>query len=123
MSLPRASARILVVEDNLLIAMDLASMVRDLGCAVIGPVGQLEKALDAARQTELDAAILDIHLDGERIWPVAQLLEQRRVPMVLASGYSDADVPERFRSIPLLPKPVTPAMLQVALAELGVIRG
>lgn len=114
-------ARILVVEDDLLIAMDVANLVRECGCAVIGPVGRLEKGLGIAEQTELDGGVLDIHLGSRQVWPLAELLDERRLPFVLLSGYNRADMPERFRKAPLVSKPVTFATLRDALVEIGLI--
>ena len=116
------SARILVVEDDMLIAMDIASMVEKCGFTVIGPVGRLDKALDAARQTELDGAVIDIQLDGERVWPLAELLQDRGVPTVLLSGHSRAEMPQRFSDLPLLSKPVSGQLLQRALGDVGLTR-
>ena len=107
----------------MLIAMDVAMMVRQCGCTVVGPVGELEKALGTAQQNTLDGGVLDIQLDRERVWPLAEHLQDRGVPMILLSGYSKAEVPQRFADLPLLSKPVNPRTLQSALESLGLIRG
>ena len=116
-------AQVLVVEDDLLIAMEVAHLVRQCGCAVVGPVGRLEKALRVAEQTELDGAVLDIHLGSRRVWPLAELLAERAVPFVLLSGYTRGDVPARFGEVPLVSKPVTLPVLRNTLNEIGLIRG
>lgn len=110
------------MEDDLLIAMDVAHLVRQCGCAVIGPVGRLEKALDIAAETVPDGGVLDIHLGRRKVWPLAELLEERGTPFVLLSGYTRGDVPERFRAAPLVSKPVTFPTLRNALNEIDLVR-
>lgn len=97
--------RILVVEDETLIAMTFESVLRKLGCEIVGPVGKLETAMQMAREETLDAAILDVNIRGGRVFPVAEVLQARNVPFVLASGYGDWALPEAFRDLPRLTKP------------------
>jgi DNA-binding NtrC family response regulator len=104
--------RILVVEDETLIAMEIQVTLEDLGCEVIGPVGKLETALELARETTPDAAILDVTIRGGKSYPVANELIRRNIPFALATGYGDRALPEAMRDFPRLTKPFTMADLE-----------
>jgi two-component SAPR family response regulator len=107
--------RVLVVEDEMLVAMDIAALLQDIGCRVVGPVGQLSEALPLAREAELDAAILDVNLENEGVEPVAAELARRSVPFVFATGYVRDDLPPRFRDRPVLEKPFTREDIETAI--------
>jgi DNA-binding response OmpR family regulator len=107
-----AGYRILVVEDEMLIAMDIATALEELGCEVIGPASTLETALQLARDTALDAAILDVTIRGGKSYPVAYELLGQDIPFVLASGYGNWAIPEALRDCPRLTKPFTTAELE-----------
>ena len=112
--------RILIVEDEYLIALDLAEGVRQLGCDVLGPVGRVDAAMDLVEaKPDIDAALLDVNLNGERVFPVADRLIARDVPVVLMTGYDESTIPGRYASINSFTKPVTRAMLCDALATLS----
>jgi CheY-like chemotaxis protein len=101
--------RILILEDQFLAALDLQDMVEERGGVVVGPVGRLQEAQALVRTEEVDGAILDVNLDGETSYPVADdLLAQGRV-VVFVTGYDPAVMPERFTEVPRLDKPATPA--------------
>jgi len=119
----QSQPRVLVVEDNLLIAMDTGFLVEECGCAVVGPAGSVSEALDVARHHRLEGAVLDINLDHERVWPVADVLEAHGVPFVFATAYNGADVPERFTHHTLLTKPLARESLREALRDIGTIDG
>jgi DNA-binding NarL/FixJ family response regulator len=72
--------RVLIVEDNVLIAMEMEYIVGDCGCAVVGPVSNVASGLEAVRQTEIDGAVLDVNLGDERVWPIAEVLDERGIP-------------------------------------------
>lgn len=114
--------RVLVVEDNFVIAMDVEHMVADCGCVPVGPVANVADGLALVKQVDLDAAVLDINLGEERVWPLAEFLDDRGIPIVLASGYSAAEVPFRFRDRPILEKPINQFELATALKALGLIK-
>ena len=114
--------RILVVEDDFLIAMDVEHMVAKAGCAPLGPVSNVEAGLEAVRQNDLDGAVLDVNLGDERVWTVADLLRERGVPFILATGYSTVEVPERFSGCRILHKPLKEESLSAALAAIGLAR-
>jgi CheY-like chemotaxis protein len=97
--------RILLVEDEALVAMLLEDMVIDLGAIVIGPESQLETAINSAETADLDAAILDINLGGRRSYGVADALRQRGVPFAFATGYGEQGVDQAHRGVPVLIKP------------------
>jgi CheY-like chemotaxis protein len=116
-----ASPRILIVEDSALVAMETEFLLSDIGCSVVGPVATVSRGLEAARQTRLDGAVLDINLGDERVWPVAELLEQHGVPFLLTTGYSASEVPPQFSAHLLISKPLTRRALQDGLTSIGVI--
>ena len=101
-----ARRTVLVVEDDYFIAQDLVAMLQTIGVEVIGPAPNLAQArliCDAADGVE--AAILDVNLGGEMVWPLVDLLRARGVPVVLATGYSDVAIPERYADLPRCGKP------------------
>ena len=102
-----AGCRVLVVEDETLIAVEIEETLRELGCVVVGAVGKLDAALRLAAEEALDAAILDVAIRGGHVFPVAERLLARGVPFVLASGYGDWALPETLRDQPRLTKPFT----------------
>lgn len=106
------ACRVLIVEDELLIAMILEDVLRDLGCEIVGPAASVEKALKLAREEIFDAAILDVTIRGGKVYPVAELLLARGIPFTLASGYGDWALPEALRDLPRLTKPFTAVELQ-----------
>lgn len=99
--------RILVVEDDILIAMLIEEILQDLGCVIVGPVATLDAALRLAGDAALDAAMLDVTIRGGHVYPVAERLRARGIPFILASGYGDWALPEAFRDMPRLTKPFT----------------
>ncbi len=97
--------RILLVEDEVLIAMALETSLEDHGCHVVGPYGRLAEALHAAEHERLDAALMDVNLVGERVFPAAEMLSRRSVPFLLLSGYGDRALPEERRHWAVMSKP------------------
>lgn len=102
-----ADCRILVVEDDMLIALLIEEGLQELGCTVIGPVGKLDAALRLASSEALDAAVLDVNIRGGPVYPVAELLGIRGIPFVLSSGYGDWALPAALHGRPRLTKPFT----------------
>jgi DNA-binding response OmpR family regulator len=107
-----AGCRILVVEDEMLVAMTIEDALQDSGGEIVGPVATLEAALKLAAEEEFDAAILDVTIHGGKVYPVAELLLKRGIPFVFASGYGDWALPEELRDKPRLTKPFTLAALE-----------
>ncbi len=88
-----AQKRVLVVEDELLIAMLIEDILADSECRVIGPFSDLNDAMVAARNETFDIALLDVNLCGQKVYPVADLLDQRGIPFLFLSGYGGDAVP------------------------------
>ncbi|HTP83396.1 MAG TPA: response regulator [Alphaproteobacteria bacterium] len=109
--------RILVVEDDLMIAMLIDDVLKEAGCEVVGPLPRLAPALQAASTERLDGAVLDINLAGELVSPVADRLIERGVPFLFLTGYGWHMLPERFHTRPLVTKPCRQEMLLTALAR------
>ncbi|MDC9808070.1 MULTISPECIES: response regulator [Rhizobium] len=95
-----------------MIAIELEDVLRALGCTVIGPVAKLVDAIELASTESLDAAILDVTIRGGQVFPVAEILLERDIPFVFASGYGDWALPENMRDRPRLTKPFTTAELE-----------
>ena len=115
----------LVVEDEMLIALDIEAVLNAFGCRVIGPMAGLKDALRAASFNLLGAAILDVTIRSEFVYPVAEELLQRDIPFALASGYGQWALPEPMRAHPRLTKPFTTEQLEAqiwALLEMSTDR-
>ena len=112
--------RVLVVEDEAAIAMLLEDMLLDFGCVVVGPAARLAAALDLTQRESFDIAILDVNVAGEPIYPVAEALAERGVPLVFSTGYGGAGIKEPFRDRPVVQKPFSQSDLKrTLLATLG----
>jgi CheY-like chemotaxis protein len=111
-------SRILIVEDEFLLAMDIENAIREEGGEIVGPVVSLEEAVVTAKREELNAAVLDLNLRGEMSYPVAEVLDRRQIPFLFATGYSQNRLPNEFRCRPCLRKPFTWLALTTALQRL-----
>jgi CheY-like chemotaxis protein len=113
-----AGRHLLVVEDEYIIAADLASWLESKGAQVLGPAGSVEDALALLeRDGTPDAAVLDVNLGEERVYPVADALKAAHVPFVFLSGYDRKAIPERYKDAPCCSKPLDRAQLLRALAN------
>ncbi len=110
--------KVLIVEDETLISMLFEDILAELDCQVVGPALNLKQAIELARTAEMDAAVLDVNLGGEPIFPVAEILAQRGVPLVFSSGYGATGLPVRWQSQPTLPKPFTSDEVAAVLQRL-----
>jgi len=110
--------RILVVEDEMLVSMLLEDMLADFGCSVVGPAPTIADAMPLATGAGIDAAVLDLNLGGDSIYPVADVLKARGVPFVFASGYGESGLSDAHRGAPMLQKPYRQADLERALRGL-----
>jgi len=109
--------RVLVVEDEFLVALGLEDDLRHWGCRVVGPVASLASALDAAEHERLDIALLDINLGNETVFPAAERLAERGVPFLFCSAFTGPErVPREFADRPRVTKPFTGDMVVAALA-------
>ncbi len=97
--------RVLVVEDEMLIGMLLEDMLVDLGHSVVAVVPRVNEALTAVQRDDFDLAILDVHLNGQAVFPVAEALITRGIPFVFATGYGERGLPDNYRNRPILQKP------------------
>ncbi len=113
-----ATPRVLVVEDEYLIRMLLEDMLADLGYDVGAAVGSIAEASEFAANGDFHVAILDVNLDGEEIFPVADILLKRGLPFVFVTGYGENSLPEPYRGRPALQKPFQAEQLKSTLAEL-----
>jgi DNA-binding response OmpR family regulator len=111
---------VLVVEDRGLIAGKIVQILTKAGCAVVGPVATLEAGLRLAHREDIsiDAAVLDIDLRGELVYPLAETLRRRRLPFLFLTGFEETVMPEAWRDAPRLQKPIDPTVLSDALRAL-----
>lgn len=110
--------RILVVEDDFLTALEIARILSEAGSEIIGPVGEPEEALNLAICAVIDAAILDINLNGHQVYDVAGILVLRRIPFIFVTGHRLDSVPLAFADAPVMAKPFDPGALVEAVHEL-----
>ncbi len=108
--------RILVVEDEMTIALMVEDMLCDLGHEVADVQMRLDPALAAARQGDFDFALLDVNLDGRMSFPVAEILKSRGIPFAFTTGYGAAGLDASFRDRPVLVKPFLLAELEQLIA-------
>ncbi|MVA12186.1 response regulator [Agrobacterium vitis] len=116
--------RVLVVEDEALVAMMVEDFLADLGCTVVEVAASVPAALGVANNhgVILDGAVLDVNLGGEKVFPVAEALQTRGIPFVFATGYGAAGIDERFSKAQVLSKPYDVRALQAALVSSGMVR-
>lgn len=112
-----AGKRILVVEDEMIVAMLIEDILSDAGATVVGPAARVSRALDLLGGGGVDAALLDVNLAGEMTTPVAEELRRLGIPFAFATGYGAAGVPEGFAGQPLLQKPFQEHDLNRVMAE------
>ena len=116
---PLQGLRMLVVEDEAMIAMLVEDMLAELGCTVIDIAGTVEQGLRLAEpgKTSIDAAILDVNIGGEKVFPVADALAAHGVPFVFATGYGSAGIDARYENRPVIAKPFRRETLEKSLAS------
>lgn len=106
---------VLIVEDEFMIAMDYAVHLEALGALVLGPVSSVPQALAMLRDYHVDAAVLDIDLQGTKSFMVADALVERRIRFIFATGYDGVVIPDRFAGVLRCEKPASPADVTEAL--------
>ncbi len=116
-----ANRRILLAEDEGLIALDVEAMLHTFGCEVVGPLSALDDILLAIWAQPLDGALLDINLRGRQVFDILPEFISRNIPVVLASGYDDAGLfPQAFRELPRICKPFDQSTLhRVCVTTIG----
>jgi two-component sensor histidine kinase len=114
----RQMSRVLVVEDEPLVALLVEKLITSLGYAVAGPYATLEEARNALDREHFSSALLDINLGGELVFPLADALAERNIPFLFTTGYGHERVVSRFSHIAVLQKPLDAALLREHLADL-----
>lgn len=114
--------RVLLVEDEALVAMLIEDMLEALGCAVVGLASTVEDALHKIPSLAFDVAILDVNLNGAESFSVAFALARADAPFLFSTGYGVRAIPDAFRGIPVLGKPFTTADLEQTLASVLAAR-
>lgn len=110
--------RVLVVEDESLVAMLLETILEDMGCTPVGPASNIDEGEAMARDTvDLDAALLDVNVAGRQVFPVAAALKERGVPFVFSTGYGEGGLPDEWRGVTTIQKPFTEAAVRDALMK------
>lgn len=115
---PLSGRRVLLVEDEALVAMLLETILEDMGCIPIGPAATVEDGLAMAADPEpLDAALLDVNVAGRQVFPIAEALTARGVPFIFSTGYGEGGLPDAWRGHPTVQKPFTEAAIREALMK------
>jgi ActR/RegA family two-component response regulator len=111
--------RLLIVEDDYMVALELVRSLEEQGVEVLGPAGSVEDALALVEQegARMDGAVLDINLRNKRVYPVAEALAARGVPFIFATGYDALVIPEGYAHVPRCEKPLDKALLARVLAR------
>ena len=116
-----AGRRVLVIEDESLVMMLLEDTLAEIGCEVAGLASRIPDAMEKAKSLSFDIAILDVNLNGEPSFPIADALVDRGTPFVFATGYGAASLPAALQGVPILQKPFQQSDLERALrAAIGV---
>lgn len=109
-------ARVLVLEDEVLVSMMIEDMLEELGCVVVGPFARVDEALERISETGgIDLALLDVNVAGTRSFPAAEALAGTGTPFVFSTGYDEGGIPEEWRGRPQLRKPFMLGELERAL--------
>ena len=109
---------ILIVEDSPVVGPFTADLLQELGCEVAGPAPNMAVARELIESQDIDAALMDVHIRGERVFPLCEVLAAKGVPFILTSGYADWSMPEKWRDRPRLQKPYTLGAVEEALGQL-----
>jgi DNA-binding NtrC family response regulator len=118
MNAPLPGRRVLVVEDEMIVAWLLQDMLADFGCAVVGPAASINEALVMIDAEAFDVAVLDVNLNGKMSYPIADALISRGVPFLFSTGYDKDRLLEAYRIFPVLQKPFHRSELGNTLAQL-----
>lgn len=108
---------VLVVEDEFVIALDLAQTLRDLGCSVLGPAASVAEALALLSSARPDVALLDVHMEDGMVTPVARRLAQAGVPFVLTTADDEARLDPALKDAAILPKPYSARAIRQAIRQ------
>ena len=117
MSQPPSGTRVLIVEDDSIIAMTAEDMLEEVGCMTVAVASTLAEALARAADTEFDVALLDLNLKDENSIPVAALLRERGTPFIFATGYDGVPADSGFSDAPFISKPYRMDQLAAIIAR------
>jgi CheY-like chemotaxis protein len=116
---PLAGRRVLVVEDEYFLADDIAQALTACGAGIVGPIGELQEAAEIVEgDAAIDAAIIDINLRSEMVFPLARILRARNIPFVFATGYDGSSIDPEFQDVDRWEKPLDAANMSRELARL-----
>ena len=110
--------RVFVVEDEALVVLFLEDMLAEVGFEVGAVASRMQEALELARMGTFDLAVIDVNLDGEPSYPIAEILRQRGIPFVFATGYGSQGLDPNFAGVPVLAKPYVMADFQAMLPQI-----
>jgi two-component SAPR family response regulator len=112
------SLRVFFIEDETMVALNLEDMLLEMGCTIAGTAMRLERARDQIESgIDADVAILDVNVAGEQVFPVAEMLDRRGVPIVFATGYDRDGLPESWHERAILQKPYTQEEVRRAILK------
>ncbi len=122
MTTPFDGRKVLLVEDESLVAMLLETILEDMGCTPVGPASNIEEGKRLAEtETDLSCALLDVNVSGQTVFAVAEALQKRGIPFVFSTGYGESGLPDEWRGRPTIQKPFTEATVRDALmAAMGI---
>jgi CheY-like chemotaxis protein len=112
-----SNREVLVVEDEMMIAMLIEDMLDEFGCQLVGPATNVPRALDLIGKEQVEVAVLDLNLDGQDTYAIADALQQKGVPFIFATGYGSAGLRKEYGNRPVLQKPFQIKDLETALAQ------
>jgi CheY-like chemotaxis protein len=112
-----SNRKVLVVEDEMMIAMLIEDMLDELGCTLVGPATNVPRALDLIDKQQIEVAVLDLNLDGQDTYAIADALQRKNLPFIFATGYGSAGLRKEYGNRPVLQKPFQISDLEVALVE------
>jgi DNA-binding response OmpR family regulator len=112
---PLQGLRVLVVEDEALVAMLIEEYLTEFGCVVACSARRVSNGLESIRESRFGAAVLDVNVAGESVSPIAEALEKEKIPFVFASGYGARGIEARWSGRPVLEKPFAAQDLRLAL--------
>jgi len=112
-----SNRKVLVVEDEMMIAMLIEDMLDEFGCRLVGPATNVPRALELIGKEDVQVAVLDLNLDGQDTYTIADALRQKSVPFIFATGYGVSGLREEYGDRPVLQKPFQAKDLETALAQ------
>ena len=112
-----SNRKVLGVEDEMMIAMLIEDMLDEFGCKLVGPATSVPRALELIGKELIEVAVLDLNLDGQDTYAIADALHQKNVPFIFATGYGSAGLREEYGNRPVLQKPFQQKDLEIALAR------